>query len=131
MEGEAGIEDPKKRVPAAVVHIDQTPDAAIYRVHQNIQSPEEAERLLKKRFQIINLWRPVSHPAYDRPLALCDFRSVDTKEDLVPVQLVFPERLGETYGVKWSENHKWTYLKGMRVDEAVLIKWYDGPISIP
>ncbi|KAL0563968.1 hypothetical protein V5O48_018089 [Marasmius crinis-equi] len=126
VEGEKGIEDPRKRVPASIVHVDQTPAAAIDRVHRHISPPEEAERLLRKRFQIINLWRPIKHPAIDMPLAFCDFRSIDPKEDLVPVQLVFPGRLGETYGVKWNEEHQWKYMKGMDVDEAALIKCYDS-----
>ncbi|KAJ8093883.1 hypothetical protein AAF712_008424 [Marasmius tenuissimus] len=126
VEGETGTEDPKKRAPASIVHVDQTPKAAITRVHRHIESPEEAERLLKKRYQIINLWRPIGHPALDMPLALCDFRSVNTKEDLVAVELIFPGYVGETYGVKWNEGHKWKYLRGMGVDEAVLIKCYDS-----
>ncbi|KAG2363240.1 hypothetical protein BDR07DRAFT_1460432 [Suillus spraguei] len=52
--------------------------------------PTEAFALMRRRFQIINLWRPISHPAEDWPLALCDFRSVDFEKELVPVALVFP-----------------------------------------
>ncbi|KAG7086156.1 hypothetical protein E1B28_002116 [Marasmius oreades] len=129
IEGEAGIEDPKRRGPAATVHVDQTPSAAVSRAHRyfaSLGNEEEAERLLKKRFQIINLWRPITHPADDRPLALCDFRSTNPEEDLVRVELVFPERDGETYGVVWNPGHQWKYLKGMKLDEVILIKCYDS-----
>ncbi|KAG1728912.1 hypothetical protein EDB19DRAFT_1745201 [Suillus lakei] len=67
-----------------------------------------------------------SHPAIDHPLALCDYRTVDVKEDLVPVTLVYPDREGETFGVKFNPAHRWKYERGMKVDEVVLIKCYDS-----
>jgi len=85
--------------------------------------PELAPELLKHRFQIINLWRPISHSALDYPLALCDYRSIDFDKDLVPTTLKFPERDGETFSVKYNPAHQWKYLRGMKRDEIVLIKW--------
>ncbi|KAG7087880.1 hypothetical protein E1B28_011928 [Marasmius oreades] len=123
-EGESGT-DPKKRIPVSRVHVDQTPKAAVNRVRRHIP-PEEAEVLLKHRFQIINLWRPISHPALDWPLALCDFRSVDMKKDFVPVDLVYRDKVGETFGVQWNPKHEWKYLRGMTPEEVVLIKCYDS-----
>ena len=84
---------------------------------------EQVPELLKHRYQIINLWRPIRHEAYDRPLALCDFRSIDIHRDLVAQTLKYPDRDGETWAVKHHEGHKWKYLKGMTPDELVLIKW--------
>lgn len=92
-------------------------------MHRHLPAAE-AERLVKKRFQIVNLWRPISHPAIDYPLALCDYRSVDVKNDLVPVTLVYPDHEGETYGVKFNPSHRWKYKKEMNLDEVVLIKWF-------
>ncbi|KAF8996123.1 hypothetical protein BDQ17DRAFT_1330127 [Cyathus striatus] len=116
--------DPKNRKPAAQVHVDQTKKAAVARVHRHV--PEEAESLLKKRFQIVNLWRPIKHAAYDVPLALCDYRSVDTKNDTLPVALIYPNYEGETMGIKYNPNHKWKYLRGMTPEEGVLIKCSDS-----
>ncbi|KAE9405392.1 hypothetical protein BT96DRAFT_1063840 [Gymnopus androsaceus JB14] len=130
--GESG-NDPKKRQPVSQVHVDQTSQSAANRVRLHL--PEsEAPDLLKKRFQIINLWRPISHPAYDWPLTLCDFRSIDRAKDLVPITLVYPDREGETFGVKYNPEHRWKYMKGMSPEEIVLIKCYDsvedGSVSI-
>lgn len=113
---------PDTRTPVSYVHIDQTPAATVARVKRHLPEEEASERL-KHRYQILNLWRPIGHPAYDRPLALCDFRTIDMKTDLAPQTLVYPEREGETWGVKFNENHKWKYLRGMGPDEFVLIKW--------
>lgn len=85
--------------------------------------PDLAPELLKHRFQIINLWRPISHPALDYPLALCDYRSIDSDKDLVPTTLKFPERDGETFSVQYNPAHRWKYVRGMKPDEIVLIKW--------
>ena len=110
------------RQPASQVHVDQSTSAAIARVHKHLPA-SEVPKLLEGRFQIINLWRPIAIPALDWPLALCDYRSVDIKKDTFPVALVFPHRQGETLGVKYNENHKWKYLRGMTPEEIVLIKW--------
>jgi len=118
--GEADSAD--RRQPVSQVHVDQTTASAIARVHRHLPA-SEVPQLLKHRFQIINLWRPIATPAIDWPLALCDYRSVDLKREVIPVRLIFPDREGETLGVKYSENHKWKYLQGMMPEEFVLIKW--------
>lgn len=122
--GEAG-DNPQKRQPVSLAHVDQTPAAAIARVHRHLP-PTEVPALLCRRFQIINLWRPISHPAEDWPLALCDFRSVDFEKDLVPVAHIYPDRESETFGVKYNPHYQWKYMKEMTPEEFVLIKCSDS-----
>jgi hypothetical protein len=117
-------DSPDRRQPVSAVHVDQSTEAAIARVHRHLPA-SDAPKLLEGRFQIINLWRPIHHPAIDWPLALCDYRSVGPK-DIYPVALVYPDREGETLGVQYNENHKWKYLSGMTPDELVLIKCFDS-----
>ncbi|KAH9067008.1 hypothetical protein EDB83DRAFT_2551704 [Lactarius deliciosus] len=119
------IDTPQARQPVPGVHVDQTTASAIARVQRHLP-PEDVEGLLKQRFQIINLWRPIHHAAHDWPLALCDFSSVDRSRDLVPQTLKYPDRDGETYGVQWNENHRWKYVRGMTPEEGVLIKCFDS-----
>ena len=104
------------------VHIDQSAASAVARVHKHLPA-SDVPKLLERRFQIINLWRPIAFPALDWPLALCDYRSVDLKRDVFPVALIYPDREGETLAVKYNENYKWKYLHGMTPEEIVLIKW--------
>ncbi|KAJ2933356.1 hypothetical protein H1R20_g3731, partial [Candolleomyces eurysporus] len=122
--GETGA-SPDKRQPAAQAHVDQTTKASIARVHRHLPA-EDVPELLKKRFQIINLWRPINVPALEWPLALCDYRSVVPEKDALPVTLIFPDREGETYGVVHNPDHKWKYLRGMMPEEIVLIKCFDS-----
>ena len=110
------------RQPASFVHVDQSSAGSIARVHRHLPASEVPD-LLKRRFQIVNLWRPIANPAVDWPLALCDYRSVDVKKDIFPVALIYPDRKGETLAVKYNEEHKWKYLRGMTPEEIILIKW--------
>lgn len=82
------------RQPVQQVHVDQTPNAAAVRVRRHLPA-DEAEELLKGRYQIINVWRPIANPASDFPLAVIDWRST-TPSDLVKVDLLYPKR--ETNG---------------------------------
>jgi hypothetical protein len=87
--------------------------------------PNEAERLLGGRVQIINVWRPIRGPLWDTPLAVCDARTV-RPEQLVASDLVYANRIGETYSVIFDPEHRWYYAPQMRADEALLLKCYDS-----
>lgn len=116
-------DSPDRRQPVPLAHVDQTTASSTARVHRHLP-PADVPALLRRRFQIINLWRPIGNPALDWPLALCDYKSVDTKKDTFPVALIYPDHEGETMGVKYNPNHKWKYLRDMTPDEIVLIKWF-------
>ena len=111
------------RQPATRVHVDQTLKSGPQRVRDLL--PDEAETLLRGRVQIINLWRPIVGPLWDSPLALCDARTVEF-EDLVASDLIFPDRVGETYAVTYNPAQRWSYIPGMTPAEALLIKCYDS-----
>ena len=110
------------RQPATRVHVDHTARSGPQRVRDLI--PDEAEELLKGRVQVINLWRPIRGPLRDAPLAVCDANSVDP-DDLVPSDLVYRNRVGETYSVRYNPAHRWYYVPSMRADEALLLKCCD------
>lgn len=74
---------------------------------------------------MVNLWRPIRGPIEDAPLAVADARSVK-REDLVATDLVYPDRIGEIYYVKFSPSHRWFYAPAMREDEMMLIKCFDS-----
>ena len=116
------------RQPASRVHVDHTARSGPQRVRDLMG--EEAEELLKGRVQVINFWRPLFSPLQDAPLAVCDSRTVAT-EDLVPSDLVYKERVGETYSVRYNPAHQWYYVPEMRRDEALLLKIADTRTDIP
>jgi hypothetical protein len=111
------------RQPVPRVHVDHTAKSGPQRVRDLL--PDEAEELLRGRVQIINLWRPIVGPLRDHPLAVADAGSVGAA-DLVPADLVYPHRVGETYGVRYNPAHRWFYVPEMRTDEALLLKCFDS-----
>lgn len=126
VEGSTGSGDSSVRQPVGRVHVDHTAKSGPQRVRDLI--PDDAEQLLKGRVQIINLWRPIRGPLRDSPLAVCDARTVKFDE-LVPTDLVYPHRVGETYSVKYSPEHRWLYVPEMAADEILLLKCFDSKID--
>jgi len=112
------------RGPVERVHIDQTFEAGVKRVHHHLK--DEAERLLKSRVRIINVWRPIGHPVAHKPLAVADWRTLDVQHDLVPVRFIYPDRVGGTFSVKYSPQLRWNYLSNQTPDEVTLIKCFDS-----
>ena len=123
VEGSADIRGAGPRQPATRVHVDQTDVSGANRVREHL--PAEADELLKGRVQVINLWRPIRGPLRDAPLAMCDGQSVEPG-DLIASDLIYPNRSGETYSVKYNPNHRWFYIPEMTADEALLLKCYDS-----
>lgn len=111
------------RQPATRVHVDHTEKSGPQRVRDLLG--DEADELLRGRVQVINLWRPIRGPLRDAPLAVCDARSV-APGDLVPADLVYRDRVGETYGVTFNPKHRWFYVPDMQADEVLLLKCYDS-----
>jgi hypothetical protein len=109
--------------PARRVHNDYTEKSGPQRVRDLL--PDEADGLLKRRFAVINVWRPITGPLVDQPLALADARSIDPG-DLVATDLKYPNRTGEIQSVTYNPKHRWYYFPRMQRDEAVLIKCYDS-----
>jgi hypothetical protein len=85
---------------------------------------EDADELLRGRLQVITLWRTIRGPARDTPLAVCDARTVHSR-DLIPSDLVYEDRVAEAYSVVYNPAHRWYYAPEMQADEALLIKCSD------
>lgn len=116
------------RQPVQRVHIDHTARSGPQRVRDLL--PDDAEELLQGRVQVINVWRPINGPVQDAPLAVCDATTIEPA-DLVPSDLVYPHRVGETYSVKFNPSHRWFYVPRMRSDEALLLKCADTASDVP
>ena len=118
-----GNTEPLRREPVTRVHNDYTVTSGPQRVRTLL--PNDADHLLKGRFAVINIWRPIRGPLEDAPLAFADARSI-AFSDLAPMDLIYPDRVGETYLVKYNPAHRWFYAPRMQTDEVLLIKSYDS-----
>ena len=113
----------KLREPVLAVHNDYTEWSGPQRVRDFF--PEEAERLLEKRFAIIQVWRAINRPIQRDPLAIADARTL-ASEDFVAVERRFPDRSGEIYQFVYNPAHRWHYFSHMHRDEALVFKVYDS-----
>jgi hypothetical protein len=111
------------REPVLSAHNDYTEWSGPQRVRDVMG--EETERLLERRFAIIQVWRAIADPIRSNPLAMADARSV-AAEDLLIAERRYPNRVGQTYRLKYSPAHRWYYFPLMRRDEAVVFKVYDS-----
>lgn len=105
------------------VHNDYTEWSAPQRVRDLL--PQEADVLLKRRFAIVQVWRPIRHPVETFPLAICDARSVSAR-DFVVSERRYPNRVGQTYAVTYNPEHRWYWFPLMRREEALVFKVYDS-----
>jgi len=117
------------RDPASIVHNDYTHESGRRRLIDFFsESPDELEQLRKRRFAIINAWRPIGEPVVDHPLVLCDARSV-RDGDLVAVERRGEDRTGELQVALHAPEQRWYYYPRMTRDEVLLFKTYDSALD--
>ena len=116
--GEKGVQEPVR-----LAHNDYTLKSGPQRVRDLL--PNEADQLLKNRFAVINVWRPIRGPVQESPLAVCDAASM-VQKDFVEQDLIYRDRTGEVYSVGYNPNHRWFYFPKMQHDEVLLLKCYDS-----
>jgi hypothetical protein len=105
------------------VHNDYTEWSGPQRVRDVL--PGEADDLLRRRFAIIQVWRPIRHPVETFPLAICDARSL-SPENLIVSERRYPNRIGQTYAITYDPGHLWYWFPRMQRHEALVFKVYDS-----
>jgi hypothetical protein len=129
--------------PAAEAHVDFTEKTA-QRVAEGMYRKHHPDGRGYSRFICFSLWRPLSAPPQDWPLALCDGASVRADEgtrntkvdvDVIPTgDALFAEIPGEEDMVAatifhHSPDHRWWYFPDMTPDEVIFIKFHDSDHS--
>jgi hypothetical protein len=105
------------------VHNDYTEWSAPQRVRDIL--PNEAEQLLRRRFAIIQVWRPIRHPVETYPLAMADAQSL-SPDDMIISERRYRNRVGQTYAITYNPAHKWFWFPRMRREEALVFKVFDS-----
>ncbi|BAY17853.1 hypothetical protein NIES21_36950 [Anabaenopsis circularis NIES-21] len=120
--GENNIKEPAKRV-----HNDFTATSGYTRAYWELAARgiEDIDGLLQQRFAIINVWRGIANTIQESPLAVCDAQSI-APSDLVAGDLVYRDRIGETYAVTYNPEHQWFYFPQMQRNEVLFIKCFDS-----
>jgi hypothetical protein len=113
------------------VHIDSSDETA--QEFARAAAPDASRPT--RRIAQHNIWRAISPPPQDVPLAVCDARSVD-RQDLIPADAMF-DKDGE---IRWSfealllkhsRTHRWSFFSDMTQDEALVFKRHDTDPHAP
>jgi len=105
------------------VHNDYTEWSGPQRVRDLL--PDEADALLRRRFAIVQVWRPIRQAVESFPLAICDARTL-SPDNLIVSERRYPNRVGQTYAITYSPAHKWYWFPRMRREEAIVFKVFDS-----
>ena len=124
--------EPGVRVPVDQVHNDYTERSGPKRKREILEAAGRGA-LADRRVAFVNLWRPITGPVQDNPLAVCSARSV-APEDLADTDiqhfgednLEVPRHRGQIYSVRYNPAHQWFYISDMQPDEFLLLKCYDS-----
>ncbi len=117
------------RPPVRGVHNDYTETSAPRRLRE-IVGDAEAERRFKKRWAIIQVWRPIRGMVLIDPLGICDGRTIP-QQGFVLVQRRYKERTGEVYHISFNPEHVWYWFPKMERHEALVFKVFDTDTSVP
>ncbi len=112
-------------------HSDYTDRSAAQRLRDVFA--DDADDRLARRFAIVNVWRSMTGPIEQWPLAVCDARTIN--DDLM-LKIVRSaphraepsfeyNRASETRHAAYDANHRWYYFPRMTRNEALLFKNYD------
>jgi hypothetical protein len=116
--------------PAAqYVHMDREQEncRALVRAHFG----EDAVRAARN-FEVINVWRPLTPPPQDVPLALCDQRTTD-RDDWLVCQTLEPQLKEEMKHIVPLSNpsNRWYYFSNLTTDEAIVFRNYNDDVHGP
>jgi hypothetical protein len=115
--------------PARFPHVDFTPNTSPG-LSENVfgAKPEKLEP--GQRLVGYNIWRVVSEPPQDVPLAVVDSRTV-ARADLLPADGVYDQGDDrskwwelEAYVLRHNPAHRWLYYRDMRPDEVLIFRGY-------
>ncbi len=139
----SGNTSPTVQPPAGEAHVDFTERSA-RRIAEMIYRRACPDGPGYGRFIAFSLWRPLSPPPQDWPLALCEGGSVRDDEgthntkvdvDVIPTgDALFAEIPGEEDMAAatifhHSPDHRWWYFPDMTDDEVIFIKFFDSDHS--
>jgi hypothetical protein len=125
--------------PGADVHVDYTSSRS-HKLAQNLVAASDHPTCQFSRFMCINLWRAISKPPQDWPLAVCDAQSVNPKEgtanlmircekipdldSLGPIEN--EESLPAAFLFEYRDGHRWYYFSDMTNNELLVFKLFDS-----
>jgi hypothetical protein len=121
--------------PARYPHADNTDESAAALAELFASLDPELDLATHRRYAMFNVWRCVTPPPQDIPLAVCDARSVAEADEL-PVTAVTSiggtdEFRHDTTSYVHNPEHRWFYFPDMTPAEVIIFKSHDTDIHLP
>ena len=120
--------DDSHKNPVFYPHVDHNSVSAHSKLKE-IVGEEEANKRLRNRFQIVNVWKPLgSNPITNTPLSICDYQTFDLKNDIHVSEAHSSVNTTSVLTISKSikNQQKWYYLRNMKSDEMFVFKMFDS-----
>jgi hypothetical protein len=125
----------KNALPALYPHGDTTDRSAVELAELIMQFVPGKNLEDFSRWAHINMWRPITPPPQDYPLALCDARSIaEADRELVVAHTETRETremVFDTTGYLYNPDHRWCYFSQMTPDEVLVFVTHDSDPARP
>jgi hypothetical protein len=116
--------------PARYPHADNTDESAAGLVAMIEAFVDEIDLAGFSRYALYNMWRAVSPPPQDYPLALCDAQTVAPEDEVTVTAITEEKGAGEirhdTTGYLYNPAHRWYYYRDMTPEEVLVFKAHDS-----
>jgi hypothetical protein len=120
----------KNAKPARYPHADNTDVAAIGQAEMIASFVDGLDLASLSRWALFNMWRAVTPPPQDVPLAVCDARSVHRDDEITVTAVTLERRSGlirhDTTGYRFNPAHRWHYFRDMTPEEVLVFKAHDS-----
>jgi hypothetical protein len=115
--------------PARYPHADNTDASATGLVEMVGAFVDDIDLTRYSRYALYNMWRAVSAPPQDFPLAVCDARTVARLDEVTVTAITVEKDAGEithdTTGYLYNLAHRWYYYRNMTPEEVLVFKAHD------
>ena len=121
--------DPTKIAAARFVHLDKSREAALPFI---ASLADEDTRRRFPRVKIYNVWRAITPPPQDVPLALCDRRTVDQSDSVVgrTIESSHPDGVAYLTSVH-NPSQQWYYFPELDRNQALVFQQFDSDETVP
>ncbi|KAH8745477.1 hypothetical protein F5883DRAFT_702628 [Diaporthe sp. PMI_573] len=118
------VYDATNKYPVRFVHCDQSYWGAEVITTSRIPDEDLAQRIVKGRYSLVNVWRPVK-TVYKEPFGCTDAQSVEEK-DLSAISFFADPLVEEGWGFGANPGHRWYFKYKQEPDEELIFKCFDS-----
>lgn len=110
--------------PASLAHSDYSVQGSKLALRDAF--PGQEKYFEGRDYDIINVWRSLTGPNDDWPLAVCDYKSIDIENDVVLSDRIHVDRIGESQLLHPNKRHRWYYIAGQQPNNLIVFRNTDS-----